>query len=156
MSSAMQGAIIEKYGTLTFTGKPSYLWLGAAPLVDPAGNVVTMPIVQFEIASVQSVITLEGTRVETWRVNFEVYAESISNSQNIAYGVLYNRQSPEDRAGFVMCDSFTMPTGYTFMACKTDTNDGPNTVDYSQINAAITNTYMTRFSLSIVALNTIT
>ena len=113
-SASVAGAVIERYGTLTFTPKPT-LYFGEAPYRDGSGNPVVPPYVVLVDEGTTTEYDFEYHPVETTRLRFEVYALGLALADAIASGIRYDGGLVTAGAGMDFAASLPL-TGMTLKA----------------------------------------
>jgi len=98
--TSIAAAVIARYGTLTFSGKPKTLWLGPASAKNGDGTSVDLPIVEFFEEQGQLDQTFEHHPMMV-RVpfRFEVFGATLASAWAVTKGILWNGSTPDLAAG---------------------------------------------------------
>lgn len=115
MASGVFSAIQEKFDSLTYIGKPNQLWFGEAPLKDPDGNNVDLPLAQMYHESAGDITTFEYPSIQLHRIRFEVYAYQLDQVEHQCMGILFDNQDPQLAAGLAYTSSLPLPSTYQFL-----------------------------------------
>ena len=83
-------AIIERFNTFVFAGKPLDLWPGVVPLKRVDGSAVDLPVAAITDEGGQNTSTFEHSFLTAKTVGIVVVAESKAATITAALGILFN------------------------------------------------------------------
>jgi hypothetical protein len=116
MAQGVLSAVQELFSTLSYDDRPPQLWLGDAPLKNPDGSMVDMPIAQFYHENTAGSTTFEYPSLQLWRLRFEVYSRTLDDCEWQCNGILFNNGPPEDHEGLAYTQTLPVPATYIFNA----------------------------------------
>ncbi len=111
-TTSVIGAVMDRYDTFTFTGKPS-LYFDKAPNRTALDTPTTLPYVILKDKGTEPLYDFEHNVEETTKLDFEVWALSLATADAIAYGIHFNGGAINAGLGMDFADTLATLTGQT-------------------------------------------